>query len=71
MSKTDNKGLPDNLQFLSQIFEEWTSKEHLPLMCASDLLHSQPQIELVDYQRAWLRRFIELWDFVNQNDIQL
>ena len=59
----------NNMNFLSEVLEDFCNKHDLPFMSADDLLYSSAtdgEEELNEYQKDWLRNFIEVWDRIEQ-----
>ena len=57
----------NKLDLLSDVLEDFCSKNDLPLMSADDLLYGHVYAEidaLTQYQQNWLTRYIEIWDII-------
>ena len=64
----------DNMNFLSEVLEDFCNKHDLPFMSADDILYSSTldgEVELNEYQKDWLRNFIDVWDRTEQNSIHV
>ena len=59
----------NNMNFLSEVLEDFCNKHDLPFMSADDILYGEE--ELNEYQKDWLRNFIEVWDRTEQNSIHV
>ena len=59
----------DKLDFLSDVLEDFCSKNDLPLMSADDILQSPAwsDINLTQPQKNWLTNYIEVWDIIQEN----
>ncbi len=60
----------NNLDWLSNVLEEFCIRHNLEFECASDLLHfnvDKDGHELTSYQRNWLTCFCETWDLINHS----
>mgnify|MGYP001240744463 CR=1 FL=1 len=53
---------------LSNVLEDFCTKNDLPLMSADDILYHSPtggeSDQLSEYQRDWLRNYISIWDTI-------
>ena len=57
----------NKLDLLSDVLEDFCSKNDLPFMSADDLLYGHVYAEidaLTQYQQNWLTRYIEIWDII-------
>ena len=64
----------DNMNFLSDVLEDFCEKNDLPFISADDILYSSTsdgEVELTEYQKDWLRNYIEVWDRTEQNSIHV
>ena len=52
------------LDLLSDCLEDFCTKHNLELMSADDILYGSSDNELTDYQKDWLRNYIEVWDTI-------
>ena len=52
------------LDFLTDVYENWIKGNGLPLVSADDLLYQSTGNELSLRQRVWLSSFIETWDTI-------
>ena len=62
------------MNFLSEVLEDFCNKHDLPFMSADDILYSSTldgEVELTEYQKDWLRNFIDVWDRTEQNSIHV
>ena len=57
----------DRLSFLSDVLEDFCTKHNLECMSADDILYGSSDNELSNYQKDWLRLYIETWDIIEQN----
>ena len=59
----------NQLDFLSDVLEEFCSKHNLPFMSADDLLYGYMYAEhdLTKTQRDWLHTYINVWDTIQEN----
>ncbi len=53
-----------HLDLLSDCLEDFCYKHNLELMSADDILYGDSDGKLTDYQRDWLRNYIEVWDII-------
>ena len=56
--------ITNQLDFLSDVLEEFCLKYNLELMSADDILYGSLDDELTDYQKEWLRNYISVWDTI-------
>ena len=64
----------DNMNFLSEVLEDFCEKHDLPFMSADDLLYSSTldgEVELTEYQKDWLRNYIDVWDRIEQVSVHV
>ena len=63
----------NNLDFLSEVLQDFCTKYDLPFLSADDILYSHQYAEidcLTQYQIDWLQNYIKLWDIaVNVHEI--
>ena len=52
------------LDLLSDVLEDFCTKHNLELMSADDILYGDSDGKLSNYQRDWLRIYIEVWDII-------
>ena len=54
----------NQLDFLSDVLEEFCSKHNLPFMSADDLLyaHMYAEVNLSIAQQTWVETFISIWE---------
>ena len=59
----------NQLDFLSDVLEEFCYKHKLPFMSAADLLYGYMYMEhdLTKRQRDWLHTYINVWDTIQEN----
>ena len=60
----------NNLDWMSNVLEEFCIRNNLEFECAADLLHfnvDKDDNELTSYQRNWLVCFGETWDLINHS----
>ena len=55
----------NNLDFLSNVLEDFCTKYNLEFISADDLLYANDS-NLTDYQRDWLRNYITVWDYTQE-----
>ena len=53
----------NQLDLLSDVLEDFCTKHNLELMSADDILYGSYS-ELSNYQKDWLRNYIEVWDTI-------
>ena len=56
--------ITNQLDCLSDCLEDFCTKHNLELMSADDILYGSSDNELTDYQKGWLRNYIEIWDTI-------
>ena len=54
----------NQLDLLSDCLEDFCTKHNLELMSADDILYGSSDGELTNYQKDWLRNYIEVWDTI-------
>ena len=54
----------NQLDLLSDVLEDFCTKYNLELMSADDILYGSSDGELTNYQKDWLRNYIEVWDTI-------
>ena len=56
----------NNLDFLSEVLQDFCTKYDLPFISADDILYGYEVDgdKLTDYQRDWLRNYISIWDTI-------
>ena len=52
------------LDLLSDVLEDFCTKHNLELMSADDILYGDSDGKVSNYQRDWLRNYIEVWDII-------
>ena len=52
------------LDLLSDCLEDFCTKHNLEFMSADDILYGSSDGELTNYQKDWLRNYIEVWDTI-------
>ena len=52
------------LDLLSDCLEDFCTKHKLEFMSADDILYGSSDGELTNYQKDWLRNYIEVWDTI-------
>ena len=58
--------LTNELDFLSEVLQDFCTKYDLPEQSADDILYSSTldgEVELTEYQKDWLVRYINVWDY--------
>ena len=56
--------ITNQLDCLSDVLEDFCTKHNLELMSADDILYGSSDNELTNYQKDWLRNYIEVWDII-------
>ncbi len=56
--------IDSRLDLLSDVLEDFCTKHNLELMSADDLLYGDSDDKLSNYQKDWLRNYIEIWDII-------
>ena len=56
--------IDSRLDLLSDVLEDFCTKHNLELMSADDLLYGDSDDKLSNYQKDWLRNYIEVWDTI-------
>ena len=56
--------ITSQLDQLSEVLEDFCTKHNLELHSADDILYGASDNELTDYQKDWLRNYIEIWDII-------
>ena len=56
--------ITNQLDLLSDCLEDFCTKHNLELMSADDILYGSSDGELTNYQKDWLRNYIEVWDTI-------
>ena len=59
----------DNMNFLSEVLEDFCNKHDLPFMSADDILYGD--VELTEHQKDWLRNYIDVWDRTEQVSVHV
>ena len=54
----------NQLDLLSDVLEDFCTKYNLEFMSADDILYGSSDSELSNYQKDWLRNYIEVWDII-------
>ena len=54
----------NQLDYLSEVLEDFCTKYNLELMSADDILYGSSDDELTDYQKDWLQNYISIWDTI-------
>ena len=57
--------LRTKLEFLSDVLEDFCIKNNIEFLSADDILYSD--IPLTEYQKDWLRLYINVWDIIEQD----
>ena len=52
------------LDLLSDVLEDFCTKYNLEFMSADDILYGDSDDKLSNYQKDWLRNYIEIWDII-------
>jgi len=56
--------ITNQLDLLSDVLEDFCTKYNLEFMSADDILYGSSDSELSNYQKDWLRNYIEVWDII-------
>ena len=56
--------ITNQLSFLSDVLEDFCTKYNLEFQSADDILYGSSDGELTNYQKDWLRNYIEVWDTI-------
>ena len=56
--------IDSRLDLLSDVLEDFCTKHNLELMSADDILYGDSDDKLSNYQKDWLRNYIEVWDII-------
>ena len=56
--------ITNQLDFLSEVLEDFCIKYNFEYMSADDILYGSSGDELTEYQKEWLRNYIEVWDII-------
>ena len=56
--------IDSQLDLLSDVLEDFCTKHNIELMSADDILYGDSDGKLSNYQRDWLRNYIEVWDII-------
>ena len=56
--------ITSQLDFLSEVLEDFCNNNNIELMIADDILYGSSDNELTDYQKDWLKNYIEVWDTI-------
>ena len=56
--------IDSQLDCLSDCLEDFCTKHNLELMSADDILFGDSDDKLTNYQKDWLRNYIEVWDII-------
>ena len=56
--------IDSRLDLLSDVLEDFCTKHNLELMSADDILYGDSDGKLSNYQKDWLRNYIEIWDII-------
>ena len=56
--------ITNQLDLLSDVLEDFCTKYNLEFMSADDILYGSSDNELTNYQKDWLRNYIEVWDII-------
>jgi|TARA_B100000131_G_C17806439_1_gene487794 hypothetical protein len=56
--------ITSQLDFLSEVLEDFCNNNNIELMSADDILYGSSDNELTDYQKDWLKNYIEVWDTI-------
>ena len=56
--------IDSQLDLLSDVLEDFCTKHNIEFMSADDILYGSSDGELTNYQKDWLRNYIEVWDTI-------
>ena len=56
--------ITNQLDFLSEVLQDFCLQYNLELHSADDILYGSSYDELTEYQKEWLRNYIEVWDTI-------
>ena len=56
--------IDSQLDCLSDVLEDFCTKHNLELHSADDILFGDSDDKLTNYQKDWLRNYIEIWDTI-------
>ena len=56
--------IDSQLDCLSDVLEDFCTKHNLELYSADDILFGDSDDKLTNYQKDWLRNYIEIWDII-------
>ena len=56
--------ITNQLDCLSEVLEDFCIKYNFEYMSADDILYGSSDSELSNYQKDWLRNYIEVWDII-------
>ncbi len=56
--------ITNELDLLSDCLEDFCTKYNLEFMSADDILYGDSDDKLSNYQKDWLRNYIEIWDII-------
>ena len=56
--------ITNQLDLLSDVLEDFCTKYNLEFISADDILYGSSDSELSNYQKDWLRNYIEVWDII-------
>ena len=56
--------ITNQLDFLSEVLQDFCLQYNLELHSADDILYGSSGDELTEYQKEWLRNYIEMWDTI-------
>ena len=56
--------ITNQLDFLSEVLQDFCLQYNLELHSADDILYGSSGDELTEYQKEWLRNYIEVWDTI-------
>ena len=62
--------LTNELDFLSEVLQDFCTKYNLPEQSADDLLYAHQYAEidcLTEYQKDWLVKYINVWDITQEH----
>ena len=59
----------DKLDFLSDVLGDFCEQQELPFISADDILYGSSRDELTAYSRNWLEKYIQVWDIIQEEEV--
>ena len=57
------------LDFLSDVLCDFCEQQELPFISADDILYGSSRHELTEYSQNWLEKYIQVWDIIQQEEV--